>query len=136
MAVARRTRRLTKAAGPVEELKGLVDSLIKENSRLKRQIARMETKSLGAAAISATRGLTTIARRLERALGSSPSGRRRSANSSSTVGRTRRSKASVAKPRKPASPETQAKRIAALARAREVRGAKRAGASPSNNVTA
>jgi hypothetical protein len=130
MAVARRTRRLTKAAGPVEELKGLVDSLIKENQKLKRQLlARMESKTVGIAATTATKGLTAITRRLERALGSSSPGRKSSGKSSTSAARSRRSTTAAPKARKPASPETQAKRLAALARAREARAAKKAATS-------
>jgi len=121
----RRTRRPTKGASAVDELKVLVDSLIKQNTSLKRQLARLETKTVGRAATTATRGLATIARRLERALGSAATGRR----TSGTTGRARRSKTTVAKARNPASPETQAKRLAALARAREARAAKKAGTS-------
>jgi hypothetical protein len=126
MAVARRTRRPTKGAGTVDELKVLVNSLIKENQRLKRQLVRLETKTVGLAPSTATRALTAIARRLERALGSDATGRRRRGTSSSTAGRTRRSSTTATKARKPASPETQAKRLAALARAREARAAKKA----------
>jgi hypothetical protein len=118
MREVRRNRRARKGAGAVDELKVLVDSLIKENTSLKRQLARLETKTVGRAATMATRGLATIARRLERALGSA-----------ATAGRTRRPNATAAKARKPASPETQAKRLAALARAREARAAKKAGTS-------
>jgi hypothetical protein len=124
MAVARRPRRSSKGNGSVGELKGLVDSLIKENQKLKRQLARMESKTVGIAATSATKGLTAITRRLERALGSTGIGRK-----SSTSGRPRRSTTAAPKVRKPASPETQAKRLAALARAREARAAKKAAAS-------
>lgn len=127
MAVARRPRRQPRGATPVEELKGLVDSLIKENQRLKQLLARMETKSLGSGATSETRRLAAIARRLERALGAPANGRRSS--SGSTNERTRGSNANVAKARKPSSPETHAKRIAALARARDARAAKRAARS-------
>ena len=125
MAVARRPRRSSKGKGSVGELKGLVDSLIKENQKLKRQLARMETKAIGTAATTATKGLTAITRRLERALGSTSTGRK----SSTSAGRTRRSTAAAPKVRKPASPETQAKRLAALARAREARAAKKAATS-------
>jgi hypothetical protein len=129
MAAPRRTRRVQTGSGAVDELKALVDSLIKENQRLKRQVARLETQTVGRVAITATRGLTTMARRLERALGSTATGRRGRATSSRAPGRTRRLSTSAAKPRKPASPETQAKRLAALARARAVRAAKRAESS-------
>jgi hypothetical protein len=128
MAVARRTRRSATANGSVDELKGLVDRLIKENQRLNRLLARMETKTVGTAASTVTKGLTAITRRLERALGSPKEGRRASGRTSTSVG-SRRSNASAAKARKPASPETQAKRLAALARAREARAAKKAATS-------
>ena len=129
MAVARRPRRSSKGNGSVGELKGLVDSLIKENQKLKRQLARIESKAVGIAATTATKGLAAITRRLERALGSTRDGRRASVRTSTSVGRASRSNAPTAKPRKPASPETQAKRLAALARARETRAAKKAKAS-------
>ena len=129
MAVARRPRRSSKGNGSVGELKGLVDSLIKENQKLKRQLARMESKAVGIAATTATKGLTAITRRLERALGSTSTGRKSSRNSSTSAGRSRRSTTAAPKARKPASPETQAKRLAALARAREARAAKKAAAS-------
>ena len=119
MAVARRPRRSSKGNGSVGELKGLIDSLIKENQKLKRQLARMESKTAGIAATTATKGLTAITRRLERALASTSTGRKRSGNSSTSAGRSRRSTTAAPKARKPASPETQAKRLAALARARE-----------------
>lgn len=120
-------RKTRARSGSVDELKTMVDSLIKENGKLKRQLARLEAKSVGRTAGSATRGLSTIARRLERALGSASTAVRRSRRSSSAAGRATRSTPS--KPRKPASPETQAKRLAALAKARDVRAAKKAASS-------
>ena len=129
MAVARRPRRSSKGNGSVGELKGLVDSLIKENQKLKRQLARMETKTVGIAATTATKGLAAITRRLERALGSTSTRRKSSGNSSTSAGRSRRSTTAAPKARQPASPETQAKRLAALARAREARAAKKAATS-------
>jgi hypothetical protein len=128
LAVARRAKRTSKVNGSVDELKGLVDSLIKENQKLKRLLARMETKTVGTAASTATKGLTAITRRLERALASTQDGRRASGRTSTSVGRSNRSKA-AAKPRQPASPETHAKRLAALARARQARAAKKAATS-------
>jgi hypothetical protein len=120
MAIARRTRRPAARSGTVDELKKMVDSLIKENQKLKRQLVRLEAKTASrAGAASVTRGLGSIARRVERALSSSPASSRR--------GRARRTTATA--PRKPASPETRAKRLAALARAREARAAKKAAAS-------
>jgi len=127
MAITRRTRKRPANTGSVEDLNALVSTLIKENTQLKRKLARAEAKSTGTAASTAQRGLRAIARKVERALaptGASTRRRRRGAGSA-TASRTR--KAST--PRKPASPETQAKRLAALARAREARAAKQAAAA-------
>ena len=123
MAVARRSR--SKAGSkPTAELKTLVDSLIKENQRLKKQLLRVEAKATGGAGAAVTRGLGAIARKLEKALGASSTSSRTRRNTSTAPKATRRS-AAAPTPRKPTSPETQAKRLAALAKAREARAAKR-----------
>ena len=123
MAVARRSRSKS-ASKPTDELKKLVDSLIKENQRLKGQLLRLEAKATGGGGAAATRGLGAIARRLEKALGANaPS--RRARRSASTASKATRSSAASPTVRRPTSPETQAKRLAALAKAREVRAAKR-----------
>jgi cell division septum initiation protein DivIVA len=109
----------------VADLKTLVDSLIKENRSLKRQVDRLETKSTGLGDTSSARWLKTMARRLERALSESSTAIRTRGRSASAATRGRRT-ATAAKPRKPASPETQAKRLAALERARAARAAKKA----------
>jgi phosphate uptake regulator len=133
MPVARRTRKRPVASGSLDELTTLVASLIKENQKLKRQLARLEAKADGTAGNSAAKGLRTLARKVERALDSTGTAAQRNRRTSTTaVGRSRRSGAAGTKSpkpvvvRKPASLETQAKRLAALARAREARAAKKA----------
>jgi hypothetical protein len=133
VAVTRRTRRSKVGSASVDDLKALVDSLIKENRKLQRQLVKVEAKVVGRAGTGAARGIAAIARRVQRALGSSATGTRRTRRSASTSsGGTRATRSSTARPasaRKPASPETQAKRLAALAKAREARAAKKAAAS-------
>jgi hypothetical protein len=55
----------------------MVDQLIKENRKLKRQIERLTAKGTAAASGTVERGLRTIQRRVQRAIGSSTNGRRR-----------------------------------------------------------
>ena len=122
-----RTRRSKNSQGPVAELKGTVDALIKENRTLKRQLARIEQKSgpsaRGRQANPVATGLARLVRKVERALASAMPG-------PGPRGRRSATKPAV-RTRKPASPETQQKRIAALAKARAVRAANKAAAPPS-----
>lgn len=132
MAVIRRTRRTKGRAGQVDELKSLVNTLIKENAKLKRQIANLESETVGRATTAVTRGVASIARKIERALASATTRSRparRAARASS--GRRARTSASprLSTPRKPASPEVQVKRLEALAKARQARAAKKAEAT-------
>jgi hypothetical protein len=127
MPPAAKSRRARSASGAVDDLKTMVNSLIKENQKLKRQLTRLEAKSIEGGADSATRALGSIARRVERALGPASS-RVRPGRRTSTAAR-RSGSGTATRPRKPASPETQAKRLAALARARDARAAKRTAAS-------
>jgi len=138
MAVTVKRRRRSgsrRSATGLGDLNTLVDSLIKENRSLKRQLARLNAKvsragAAGRSAGAVTRRLATITRRIERALGSPATGTRRLRSTSrATVSRRLRKRLVTAKARKPASPETQAKRLQALARAREVRAAKKAAAT-------
>jgi transposase len=92
-------------------------------------LARLEAKRAGRGGTSSPPALNIIARRLERALsqtGRAPRSRGRSSSATSQRGRSSRT---AAKTRKPASPETQQKRLAALERARAARAAKKAQAS-------
>jgi hypothetical protein len=129
LAATRQTRR-TRGSGSVEQLKATVDSLIKENRKLQRQLRNLEAKTVGRGVQAATRGIAAIVRRVERALASQPTGAGRARRSPATGRRaSTASRAKSVSTRKPASPETQAKRLAALAKAREARAAKRAEAS-------
>lgn len=133
MAVARkptRRRRSQSGATGVTELKTLVDALIKENRSLKLRLARLEARETGSGDNSHARGLKIIANRLKRALTTSATtSRTRRRSSTSTSARGRSSGATVATVRKPVSPETQQKRLAALERARAARAAKKAQAN-------
>ena len=126
MAVTKRTPRSKAGSKSVDDLKTLVNSLIKENQRLKRQVLRLETKATGSVSATASRALGSIARRLEKALASRGASASRRKSSSSTASKATRRTAAVSRPRKPASPETQAKRLAALAKARAARAEKKA----------
>ena len=121
MAITRRPRRRVATTGSVDELNALVAALIKENSQLKRQLARLNTAPAGSSSSANARALGAIALKVQRALSSSGGTRRNVSRRAPAATRTSRTRT----PRKPASPETQAKRLAALARAREARAAKR-----------
>lgn len=121
MPAARRTTRSSRQTGDavVDELAKLVSELIRENRRLKTQVGRLSSAGGDTVGV-ATRGLNAMRRRIENALGGSSRGRR------SQTARTGRSAA--VRTRKPVSPEVREKRLAALAKAREARAAKRAAA--------
>ncbi len=133
MAVARKTTRGPRPRGGLTslvELKTLVDSLIKENRSLKVRLGRLEARVTGSGDNSHARLLKVIANRLKRALTTSATtSRTRRRSSTSTSIRARSGSATVAMVRKPVSPETQQKRLAALERARAARAAKKAQAS-------
>ena len=104
----------------------MVNSLLKENRTLKRQLAKLEAAGVtsgrtGRRADPLTASVTTIRRKIERALQSSRSGTGRRASTSRAASRT----SSSARTRKPSSPETQRKRLEALAKARAARAAKK-----------
>jgi len=133
VSIRRRERSRTKTGTKsVDQLRTMVDSLIKENRSLKRRLARLEAKASSGAATNrsagaVTRTIATMARRIERALGTSVATTKRRRSGSSVASRRRVGRSSsVSAARRPASPETRAKRLAALARAREARAAKRA----------
>ena len=125
MAITRRTRKRP-VTSSVDELKALVTKLIKENVQLKRGLARAQAASKTANTGTAQRGLRAILRKVERAL--DPASAPRSARRSGTAAAASRSQKATTV-RKPASPETRAKRLAALAKAREARAAKKATAA-------
>jgi hypothetical protein len=125
-AITRRRRPSNGAA--VADLKTTVDSLIRENRTLKRQLAKLEaagaTSGRGRRANSITTGVSALTRKVERALAASQP---RTGRRSSTSTRAKATKIRTTT-RHPSSPETQAKRLAALAKAREARAAKKAAA--------
>jgi len=113
----------------VSDLKTTVDSLIRENRALKRRLAKLQaagaTIGRGRRANPITTGVAALTRKVERALAvAQPGTRRRSTNST----RPKATNSRTTKTRKPSSPETQAKRLAALAKAREARAAKKVAA--------
>jgi hypothetical protein len=75
--MASRTRR-PRIAGHdlVEQLNELVAELIKENKKLKRQIEKLSARGTTAASGTIDRGLRTIQRRVQKALGAPPRRRR------------------------------------------------------------
>lgn len=75
----------TRSKGPelVETLNTMVNDLIKENRRLRRQLDKA-TQGGGTAAASIEKGLRSLQRRVERAFTASPTTRRRRTTGSAT----------------------------------------------------
>lgn len=123
-AQTRTRRRRAASTDSVAATQQLVSELIKENRRLRRENDRLKA-SAGTAKrgprgkSSAEKALTAIQRQVQRALGAAPTATRSRRRTTSTATRTR----------KPVSPEVRERRLAALAKAREVRAQKRAAAS-------
>jgi hypothetical protein len=96
------------------ELEAMISSLIKENRELHRQIDKLSKQTIGATSGTAERALRALERRVRGSLdGHTATGRRRSAEATSTHRR------------KVTDPELLERRRQALAKAREVRAAKR-----------
>jgi uncharacterized coiled-coil DUF342 family protein len=87
------TTRRRRATGNelVENLNNMVDELIKENRKLRRQIDKLNTGVSGAASGVVEKGLRSIQRRLQRAVasGTTTTRRRRTTTTASTNGRRR-----------------------------------------------
>lgn len=120
-----RTRR-RRAAGndAVAATQQLVSELIKENRRLRRENDRLKAggakRTAGRQPKSpAEKALTAIQRQVQRAL---------SAAAAPTRTRRRSTASTTTRTRKPVSPEVRERRLAALAKARQVRAQKRAAA--------
>jgi hypothetical protein len=97
------------------ELEAMVAALIKENRELHRQIDKLSKQTLGAASRTTERALRSLERRVRGSLdGHMATGRRRSAESTPW--------------RKVTDPELLERRRQALAKARDVRAAKRVAA--------
>ena len=103
-------RRKTESVADIERL---VNQLIKENHALKKQLSKLQTNEGNGRRPEAR--LRTLIGKLERTLdGAGPGAIKRAATSATP------------RTRKPVSPEVAEKRRAALAKAREVRAARRA----------
>ena len=76
-------KRSARASGGdlVDQLNAAVAELIKKNKQLQRQVARLTEKATKTSAGKGVeRGIRTISRRVQKALGSQPARRRRSTN--------------------------------------------------------
>lgn len=94
------TTRRRRLAGPelVETLNQMVSELIKENRRLKRQLDKLTAKGTKAASGVIEKGLRSLQRRVQRAVGTAASTRtrrRRTAAASTGTGRRRRTTTSA-----------------------------------------
>jgi hypothetical protein len=76
----------------------MVDQLIKENRKLRRQVEKMTAKGTAAAGNTIERGLRSIQRRVQRAIGTGTTTRRRRATTT-----TRRKRTTTRRPRSSAS---------------------------------
>jgi hypothetical protein len=99
------------------ELEAMISALIKENRELHRQVDKLSKQTVGATSRTAERALRSLERRARGSLdGHTATGRRRSAEATSTP------------KRRVMDPELLERRRQALAKAREVRAAKRVAA--------
>jgi hypothetical protein len=104
------------AAKVLAELEPMISALIKENRDLHRQIDKLSKQTVGAASGPVERALRSIERRISGSL-----------NGETTTGRRRSTRVTSAKAtRKVTDPQLLERRRQALAKAREVRAAKRA----------
>jgi hypothetical protein len=78
----------------------MVDQLIKENRKLRRQVERLTAKGAGMASGTVERGLRTIQRRVQRAIGGGTTTRRRRSTT------TRRRRTTTTRRRRAASSES------------------------------
>ena len=120
-----RTRTRSSEPAAIETLKGMVDVLIKENRSLKRQIAKLEASGAtvarrGRTANPIATGLAGLQRKIQRALDTTAASGTRRGRASTRRG----SSTGATRTRKPVSPETAARRLEALAKARAARAAK------------
>ena len=93
------TRRRSAGGGElVENLNGMVDQLIKENRKLKRQLDKLTSKTATAAGSGIERGLKSIQRRVQKALTGTTTTRRRTTRATGATTRrttTRRRRAAT-----------------------------------------
>lgn len=69
----------------VEQLNEVVAQLIKENRKLKRQLEKLSARGTSAASGTVDRGLRTIQRRVQKALGTPAKKRRRKSGATATA---------------------------------------------------
>ena len=74
----------------ITRLNTMVAKLISENRTLRRQVAKMATKGKATSTKTVERGLRTISKRVERALGTKTTRRRRSTAAAPANGRRRK----------------------------------------------
>jgi hypothetical protein len=123
-ATGRRGRRARAGATEdvVASLTAMIEQLISENRRLKRDVARAERGAAGSSLGQASKALSGLQRRVSRALAEEPGSRGRGSAATSAGPRPRR---------KVTDPQVLQRRREALAKAREVRAAKRRATSES-----
>lgn len=71
------TRRRLAGNELIEQLNEMIAQLISENRKLKRQVDKLTARGSAAASTTVERGLRTIQRRVQKALGAAPKRRRR-----------------------------------------------------------
>jgi len=103
----------------VADIDRMISALIKENRDLQRQIDKLNRQAVGSTSGAAERTLRSIQRRISGAVDGGRTTRRRRSVAPAPVSRM---------PRKITDPEVLDRRRQALAKAREARAAKRAGA--------
>jgi hypothetical protein len=106
----------------VASLTAMIEQLISENRRLKRDVASAERGAAGSSLGQASKALSGLQRRVSRALAEEPGSRGRGSAATSVSPRPRR---------KVTDPQVLQRRREALAKAREVRAAKRRATSES-----
>ncbi len=94
-------RRRQGGAELVENLNEMVNQLIKENRKLKRQLDKLGSKGTAAAGGTVEKGLRSIQRRVQRAIGSGTATRRRRSPAGSTGTTTRRRTTTATRRRTP-----------------------------------
>jgi hypothetical protein len=85
----------------VDSLNGMIGELIKENRKLRRQVEKLSAKGAAAAQTTVERGLRTIQRKVQRAIGAATPTRRRTRKATTT--RTRKASTNGRRRRRTAS---------------------------------
>jgi len=96
------TRRRGTGGDMVQNLNGMIDELIKENRKLKRQVDRLTAKGAAAASSGIERGLRSIQRRVQKALTGATTTRRRTTRKAAGTATTRRRRTTTTRRRRTA----------------------------------